>query len=235
MPAMTLTAWYAIARFANGDADIRGLSGAGYAYGSKSFLIYKANTFFKIFGYVNARATSGRSLSEAIFGRPLFVLLAMLSLVVAALILVSLLHAMFSRSGQTYPYLRAFVLILLCLALTLPQVVLGTADPGSRLLLVAAVVGLFLVDWRSRTAAIITAFSIIFCAANLWQFVRVERDPAIEPHRADLPAPLLTYGHVEPQMRAFYYQHLSASEMDLDIFPTAMFLHQAKSATADPR
>lgn len=225
VPAVALSAWYAAARFAGGNSDAGAISTPPYRYASKSFLLYKANTFFKSFGYVNARSLRGLSLSEAVFGRAFFVVLAALSVVTALLVLIAILRATLLRKNQSPPSLRALILALIALAVFLPQIILGTADPGSRLLLTAALLGFYLVDWRSRTGAAIVALSVLFCAANLWQFARIEHNPNLQPHRADLAAPLLTYGHVEPLMRDSYYQHLSAGEMNMKIFPTGIFVH----------
>jgi hypothetical protein len=226
LPAFLLTGWYAVARFSGGNVDGSSLVIANYRYGSKAFLIYKANTFCKTFGYVNARAGNGLSLSEAIFGKALFVLLAVLSIVIAAVSLIAIVRAALSRDQDHTRLLGTFVLVLLFLSLVSPQVALGTADPGSRLLLMASVVGFFLIDWRSRSAVVITVLSCVFCFANLWQFSRIQDDVNMQAHPADLPGALLTYGHVEPGTRIAYYQHLAEGTMDMDIFPTAMFRRQ---------
>jgi hypothetical protein len=225
-PALVLTLWYAVGRFAQGNRDAAATSVAAYSYGSKSFLIYKANTFFKSFGYVNVRAVRAPSISEAVLGKPLFVTLAVCSVVSALLVLGLIVRASFFRDSRSVQYFRVFVLILLTLSVFIPQAVLGTADPGSRLLLTAALISFLVADWRHRTGFIIAALSVIFCIANLYQFARIQHNPDLQPHAADLPAPLLTYGHVEPFMRDAYYEHLSSGEMNLQIFPTGIFVQK---------
>lgn len=227
LPGLLLTFWYAIARFAHGNADAAATSTAGYTYGSQNFLAYKVNTLVKVFGYVNARDPGGASFSEAILGRPLFVCLALLSIALAAAVLVFAALAAL-RSPRCPLYLRAVIAVLAALALVLPQTALGTADPSSRLLLVAVMIALFLAEWRSRLGFAIAALSVLFCAANLWQFARLQHNPSTRAHAIDLPAPLLTYGHVEPYMRDGYYEHLASGQMDVYIFPTGMFLRQTQ-------
>jgi hypothetical protein len=219
-PALALTIWYGIARFAKGNVDGGSLIRADYPYGSHNFLIYKANCFFKVFGYVNARTLEGGSESEALLGRSLFLMLLIASLCLGALILWQLVRV--ARNGSRA--LRIFILILLLCSLLLPQVALGVADPGSRLLLMAAAVGLFGIEWKRPVGTAIACLSVLLCVANLWQFARIERSPIMPGHVRDLPAALLTYGHVEPATRLEYYEKLNRGEMDETIFPTAMFV-----------
>jgi hypothetical protein len=219
LPTLGLTAWYAIARFGSGNVDGAGLQKADHRYGSAGFLVYKANTLFKTFAYVNARTLSGLSISEKIFGRELFLLLILLSLVLATLCLVSIIKGAAS-AGRA---IRAFVLALLAISLLLPQVWLGVADPGSRLLLLTAAIGLFAVNWKGRAGTPIAVLSALLCLCNLGQFAVVERHPRMQGATRDLPAALLTYGHVEPENRLLYYDKLDRNVMDQTIFPTALF------------
>jgi hypothetical protein len=225
LPTIALTLWYAAARLTNHDGDIRGLPDASYTYGSPSFFIYKINTFVKVFGYINACTGTGLSQSEQMLGRPLFLALIAASLAIAALCLVQILRASSSPSPDLNPkVIRSFILTLLLLSALLPQSWLGVADPGSRLLLVAAAAGLLLIDWRGRSALVIACLSALFCLANLLQFATIERNPRLSAHRPDLPAPLLHYGHVEPSTRLVYYDKLERGQMDQPIFPTGLFI-----------
>jgi hypothetical protein len=183
-------------------------------------MIYKANCFFKVFGYVNARTLAGGSESEAILGRGLFLLLLIASLCLGGLILSQLVRV--ARNGSIP--LRIFMVVLLLCSILLPQAILGVADPGSRLLLMTAAVGLFGIEWKSPVGTAIACLSVVLCAANLWQFARIERSPMMPGHVRDLPAALLTYGHVEPATRLEYYEKLKSGEMDETIFPTGMFV-----------
>jgi hypothetical protein len=221
-PAIALTLWYGIARFRRGNADAGELTHADYRYGSPAFLIYKANTYLKTFGYVNARTMALQSQSERIFGRGLFLVLLAAAVCLSALILYKLLRLVGAEGNN----LRFFVLILLIVSLLLPQVTLAVADPGSRLLLMAAAVGVFFVPWKGRGATCIAALSVMLCVANLWQFARIEANPRLPGEAKNLPATVLTFGHVEPEMRLGYYDSLQRGAFDQSIFPTGLFLRQ---------
>lgn len=219
-----VTLWYGIARFASGNQDGRGLMESQYRYGSGAFLVYKVNTFFKTFGYVNARTMDGLSQSERILGRGLFVLLIAASLCIACLCLIRVIGDAVTRSDDAgRRSMQIFVLALLVISLFLPHLLLGVADPGSRLLLMATSVGLFLVDWRRPMGTAIAGLSIIFCVVNTIQFAKLDHNPLLQGQPKDLPTALLTYGHVEPSMRVIYYEKLSEGRMDQKIFPSGIF------------
>lgn len=228
IPAILLTVWYTVARFSSGNADASGLK-PDYPYGSPAFLIYKISTFFKTFGYVNAHAPGGLSQSEEIFGKVLFLFLIGASLVIAALCLWQLMRLIArARIDSSYRVITIFVLVLLAIATALPQIWLGVADPGSRLLLLAAAIGLVVIEWRRPAGTAIACLSVLFCVMNLWQFAQVENNPEMKGHPKDLPSALVKYGHVEPATRFFYYEELERKEMDQPIFPTGVFRQISK-------
>jgi hypothetical protein len=232
VPVVGLTAWYAVARFAGGNLDGLDAAKANYAYGSPAFLIFKVNTFFKTFGYIDARTAAGLSLSERMLGKSLFLVMIVASLVLAGLCLTQLLRSVAKRQGTPQDVARRviarFVLALLILSAVLPQVFLGVADPGSRLLLMAVAIGLLMIDWRGRVGASIACLGVLFCVVNLWQFAKVEIDPRMEGHRADLPAAVLKYGSVVPAASLSRYEALERGQMDETIFSTALFLKTPK-------
>ena len=227
LPAL-LTLWYAIARFTGGNADSRGIPPADFAYGSGRFLIYKANTFAKTFGYVNSISSNGLSQTERFFGRNGLLVLIVLSLCIAGFALFAIFRAIANLDSLERRVLGTFALLLLLISLFLPQAILGTFDPGSRLLLMAAATGFYLVDWPRKSSTLIAILSIVFCLINLLQLAKIERNPTIPGHQRDLPVALTTYGHVQPDTRIIDYQRLQQGEMDLDIFSTAMFLRTSR-------
>ncbi len=222
-PAVGLTAWYAAGRFLSGNVDVRGVPAAYYRYGSEAFLIYKGNTLLKTFGYVSVVAADWSSVTERIFGRGVLMFLLAASVCLAVLCLVGVVRG---REGADMR-LRAPVLLFLGVSLLLPQVWLGVADPGSRLLLMGAAIGMFGVDWRRSYGTPIAVLSVMFCLVNLWQFARVDQDPRMRGRRWDLPGPALMYGRVQPELRLEYYDRLDDGRMDLRIFPTALFREEA--------
>jgi hypothetical protein len=229
---VALTLWYALAR---GDT-VQGII-PDYAYGSRAFLVYKANTFVKEFGYVNARTLNGPSISEAVFGRSLFLVVLLVGLCLAGLVLWTVLWGVLRRGEGDRRQgwaIGGTVLTLIALSVVLPQACLGVSDPGSRLLLMATAMSLFGVRWQGRTATAVAVLSVLMALANLYQFERVERAPLMAGHAMDLPSVELVFGHVEPGTRLGYYDDLERGAMNRYIFSTGIFANRkAESASTE--
>ncbi len=232
-PAVALTAWYAVVRLGNRAAD-GGTLHPDFSYGSSRFIIYKANTYFKTFGYVNACAPDRLSQTEAIFGRDLYLLMIAAAFIVASLCIAQVirfaLHCI--RHGRQRS-LGAFVLVLLILSLLLHQVMLGTADPGSRLLLMSAVLALFGVNWRTRMGTALAWLSVFFALMNLWQFAKIENNPYRPGHPKDLPAAVLRFSHTEPQTLLSQYKNIGQGDMTSSIYPTGIFVYRKPCLRTD--
>jgi len=224
LPVILLSFWYAVARYSGGDRDGSSSPSSNYLYGSKAFLIFKANTYFKIFGYINSRASDGSSQSEAIFGKIFFVALLICAMCMGLLCMTILIQAALVRYRSGQRYFGVMIVSLIVLSVFVPQIFLGSADPGSRLLTMASVVGLSLFDWRGKKAKAITVLAVVFCFANLWQFYRIDNDPLMPGHAKDLPAAMLLFGHIDPWSRLDIYNKLERGEMDWPIATTAIYL-----------
>ncbi|HEU5340251.1 hypothetical protein [Edaphobacter sp.] len=224
VPAILLTAWYAVGRFSSGNPD-GGMADVGYRYGSKTFIIYKVNTYFRTFGYVNVCDMQGHSVSELFLGRALFVLLIAASLCVAALIIWLMLRFLLEpdEHNGSHRSIKIFLVALLALSLFLPHTILGTADPGSRLLLMAVAIGSYFVRWNRPAGTMIACLSVLFCLVNLYQLARVSRGPLVQGRQKDLPAAILRYGHVEPAIRVHLYKAIEQGQMDQIVFTSGLF------------
>ncbi len=227
-PVVVLTIWYALGRYLSGNADGRSVAPAAFRYGSPGFLLYKGNTFLKPFGYVNARAADGRSLTEAIFGQWMFLLLFSGALLVAGLCFWLVLDYGRERQAGEERLLVRFALSAFVLAALLPQVVLGVADPGSRLVLAGVALGLFAVRWRRPAGTALAMCSVVFCLVNLWQLARIAREPELAGGGGSLPAAVRTFAHVELGARTSVYDKLDCGEMNEAVFQTGMFRLAAK-------
>jgi hypothetical protein len=222
LPTLVLTFWYAAARFGKGNVDATEVPPAAYAFGSRLYIVFKASTYFKIFGYVNVCTADHLSQTETLFGKPGMILLMLLCVCITVLCLYAVVRGALARS-RTAGYLTIFVLFLLGISLLIPQIFLGSTDPGSRLVLMGVAVGLFLIDWRGSVAKAIATLSVVFCAVNLYQFSVVDHNPYMMAHERDLPAVITTFAHVEPARTLIYYRHLETRQMNLHVFETAMF------------
>jgi hypothetical protein len=223
VPTIALTAWYVLARLGHHNADAAEVPLDTYRYGSRMFFIFRGSTFFKIFGYVNSGTVDGRSYLETLVGKPGMILLLVMCAAITLLTLYCVIRAAWAlRHTQTY--FTIFILFLIFVTAVIPQIFLGSTDPGSRLTLMAVAIGLFLINWRQPVAKAIAVLSVAFGLMNLYQFVRVEHQPQLVGHVVDMPKKLTTFGHIEPTRTIFYYDHLELGEMNLHIFETAMFL-----------
>lgn len=222
-PTLLFTLWYALGRFGEGSAEVQIASPTLYRYGSPGFLLYKASSFLKPFGYVNARAADGWSQTEAIFGRAGFLLLAAGALLVAGLCFWLVLRHGFSIQARDALMLRSFAVSAFVLASVLPQLLLGVADPGSRLVLAGVALGFFSIRWQRPAGTVLALYSVVFCLVNLWQFGRISRNPELRGKVSTLPAAVRTFAHVEPGARIAVYGKLRRGEMDDAIFQTGIF------------
>lgn len=227
-PAAGLTVWYAIVRFMKGNADGEALR-PNLVYGSPEFIVFKVNTYFKTFGYVNACAPDKLSKTEAIFGRDLFLLMIVGAFFITVFCLMLMIRfAVLRLSDRRQRYLGIFVLVLLLISSVLHQTMLGTSDPGARLMLMAAAVGLFLIDWRSRPGTALAVLSVFFCLMNLWQFARIDQNPLMPGHPKDVPAAALRFSHADTEARLVCYTSLRSGKMDVQVFPTGIFINEQR-------
>ena len=223
VPTLLLTLWYALRRFGEGPAGAQIASPTMSQYGSPAFLLYKANSFLKPFGYVNARAADGWSQTEAMFGAGLFLVLAAGALLVAGLCFWLVLRRGSNAQTRDAFLLRRFAVSAFVLAAVLPQLLLGVADPGSRLVLAGVGLGLFGVPWRRPAGTALALCSMGVCLMNLWQFDRITGNPELPGRVSSLPAAVRTFAHVEPGARIAVYDQLRRGEMDEAIFRTGIF------------
>jgi hypothetical protein len=232
LPAGLLTAWYSIGRLRGGNLDSSGAVSSQYRYASVKFMVFKFASYFKTLGYVNAMGINGVSKTEAILGRPLMLLLAGLSIVMGCVLAILLLCRLFKeiRQQSETRFVWIFTLLLSVIAMLLPQQLLGTSDPGSRLILIAVVVTLFLTgQYKNRATHFFAYASLALCFANLWQFVTIEENLHLIAARRDLPLAIMEYAHVVPEARLNYYRSLETGTLDRTIFPTALFYEKPRN------
>ena len=219
MPVALLTIWYVAGRYGSGNVDGGTVLRSPYTWGSKDFVLFKMHGFLKVFGYVNARSVDGGSMTETIFGR-----LAFLGLMVAGCGLAAVcLRLVFTCGKHCWRgSVRWSSMLLIGLAITLPQITFGVADPGSRLLLVGVVIAFFAVRWNTRAGTLAAVLSVILCLANFVQFAQIDTHSRIKG-RKDLPTAVLLFGHVEPEERLEFYEELRTGQMDEGVFQTGVF------------
>ncbi len=232
LPDLVLTGWYGAGRYLSGDVDGKAAMPMQYHYASKNFIVFKIGSFFKTLGYVNVASSNGTSLTEHLMGKWIMLCLAVLSILMGLVFFIGLVWAAKRelRTTRSTRFLWLFVLIIFVIFMFLPQSMLGTADPGSRIMLCGIAVGMFLLaDKKSRLFPFLAFCSIVFCVVNLWQFRVVEFSPHLADEVRDTPPGILKkYAHVEPSTRLNFYQSLQLGKWDQNIFPTALFRQTTK-------
>ncbi len=222
-PTLLLTLWYTLGRYTSKSASVHSAAATPYRYGSFAFLLYKFNTFLKPFGYVNAHSENGWSLTEAIFGSKVILLLVAAAFLVAGLCFSLVLRRTRGNSTPNEVLFRRFAVSAFVTAAVLPQIMLGVADPGSRLILAGVGLGLFGTRWRRSAGTALALCSLLFCGVNLWQFEHITRNPQIPGKPSTLPRTVETFAHVEPRTRLYLYEALSRGQMDEAMFQTGIF------------
>ena len=220
-PTLLLTLWYAGGRYASDRLDMHAAVNTASSYGSPAFLVYKVNTFLKPFGYVDAQAANGWSQTEMLLGSKAVLLLVAVALLLAGLCFALVLGRR-PKQGRDDVLFR-FAVCAFLLAAVLPQLMLGVADPGSRLVLAGVALCLFSARWSSRAGSVLAVCSFVFCMANLLQFERISQNPELSGKASTLPRAVRTFAHVEPGTRVYLYDRLRRGEMDEAVFQTGIF------------
>jgi hypothetical protein len=235
VPSAFLSAWYVVGRYlAANDADGQaGMVSPVRTY-SAAFWAYKGNTYLKSFGFINPTDATG-SVAARVVGPVVFVLSEVANIVLCLIIgwflIQGAIKAYRERRAERFVWTAA--LIFGPLYLLVPGVALGVSDPGSRLLqtLLAVVIFLCVTEGRRGKGAIRLAGAcatlLAIVAATLFYeviFTTQRQTGTVVPH---LPNAVATLAHVPTHTKWYYYTALERGDMNLAVFPTAMFLNTA--------
>ena len=232
LPAMLLCLWYFAGRFSHSDVD--GTSGmqASVPYGSLLFFGFRINTYLKCWGFVNTVSNFQDSILLRLTGTTTFVLLFALNLLIGIAFLILIARtarkAIAQRSGQSFFWLA--VSLFFIVGLIMPGAAAGISDPGGRMLQVAvwcaACVTVSQSQWTGRLLA---SCSVALMAFSIYQIhVVAERPPMIGSVDGPLPARMRQFGHVAYLDHSTDYDSIDQKQMNVDIYPTAMFLEKPK-------
>lgn len=233
LPSAILSAWYVAGRYLEaGNADGQaGMLETVKDY-SAAFWAYKANSYFKSFGFVNPCNLSG-SVALALTGKWLFLLMFVVNIVLAIalawLMMREAFHTLQTRSDERFLWLA--VLIFLPIFVLAPGAALGISDPGSRLLQTVLVLGIAMacrVD--STLLRIASTCGAALAILGLFLFVRVQSDPlSREAMTTDLPQAITRFSHVPFDDQDRFYRALDRQDYGQVVFPTGMFLSSAQA------
>ena len=229
IPGALLSAWYLFGRFfwaGNADGHV-GIGAVARDY-SLAFWIFKLNTLPRFLGFVNPGAAGPQLL-----GRPLYLVLFGLNLVLAIVLTVMLYRCARRvwRQGIPENFIFNAALVMLPCFLLVPGAAFGVYDPGGRLLQMALVAGLPLCTsgfapnsiWLARLAGF---SSVALTAAGLYLFAITGFQPNYLPAAPRLPHLIADFALVPNSDQDAYYRALEHGYESWPVFPTGMFLNQ---------
>jgi hypothetical protein len=231
VPSATLTLWYLGGRFLQaGNADGQaGMIETVRDY-SAAFWAYKANSYFKSFGFVNPSGPLG-SVALTLMGRWAFVALIGVDLLLAGLLgLLMVPRALEVFRGKAPErFLWVGMLVFLPVFLLAPGTALGVSDPGSRLLQTVLVLGILLVCRGARR--VLGAASVcgaMLSVAGLLVFARIQLGPPVPASFSGLPRAVVSFAHVPFDDQDYFYGALERGDYGQIVFPTGMFLNRSR-------
>ena len=235
LPGGFLAAWYVYGRFASiGDPESSILSDALIPYFSKAFAVSKVNTFFKSLGYVNPKFGAS-ALAPSLFGTAVTY-----TLVLAVGVLgLALIYLMIESSRLSFKQhgpdrlLWLTVGLVLIAALCCPSRALGISDPGSRFMVCGLALGVMLLRPGSGLFKAACSLSAALGLAGMVMFAAISfgRIPANRDH---LVPSISAFAHVEPGVRAYYYNVLQTGTMDKPVFGTSLLYNRAATPSHSP-
>jgi len=227
VPSALLTFWYVWGRVFlahNADAQtpmLSTLGQGGYAW----MLAYKVNSFVKGLGFINPVDTQ-RPLSLALFGKPLYLLLLIATLALAALLLWAIAQSARASFHSNGPNRFLWITGGLCgvAYIFLPGTALGVSDPGSRVLQVSLAVALACLTRPGLLLKAAAALSVLLAASGLFLFANIPFQPSMPKSEIAINPTLAGFAHAPYNYAAFYLDELEKGELDEAVFPTALFL-----------
>ena len=230
VPAALLTVWYVAGRYLEaGNADGQAGMVAPVRNYSAAFWAYKANSYFKSFGFVNPGGVDG-SVALAVLGKWLFLAAVAVTLLLAGLLgwrMVSrCMQVLRAREPERFVWIAT--LVFLPFFLLAPGTALGVSDPGSRLLQTSLALGLALAcRGKGRLLRAASLCSGALALAALVLFVRVQLGPPMRgTFGLGVPRAVAQFAHVPFDDQDYFYGALDGGEYTRPVFPTGLFLNQ---------
>jgi hypothetical protein len=229
VPSVALSLWYLAGRFLEaGNADGQaGMVETVRDY-SAAFWAYKANSYFKSFGFVNPSSSLG-SMALAAVGRGPFVGLIVVDFLLAGLLgwlMVSRLRSVLKTKAPEQ-FLWVGMLIFLPVYLLAPGTALGVSDPGSRLLQTVLVLGVLLVcRGGGRVLQAASVCGGVLSVAALLVFARVQLGHPVPEGSLGLPRAVVQFAHAPFDDQDYFFGALARGDYGQTVFPTGMFLNR---------
>ena len=228
LPSWLLCLLYFLGRALHGNADAKAGMIASVPYATPAFLLFKINSYFKCWGFVNPAFSNQDSVLLQVVGSKIFLLLFVLNAIVAVSVLVMLVTFAFRaiRHKNSAWFLWLALSVFFFVALLMPAAAAGISDPGARMLEVAVWCGVCLVVTRRRwTAVALGVCAVALLAANCWLMTSaLMQPPRMGTLTGPFPARVRQFAHVYYGDRWEEYTAIEAGRRDLPIYPTAMFL-----------
>ncbi len=228
LPSGLLSVWYLAGRFLEaGNADGQAGMVETVRNYSAAFWDYKANSYFKSFGFVNPITALG-SVALHLLGRAAFAGLVAVNFLLAGLLAWMmcgrLLEVWRTRASERFLWLA--MLIFVPIFLLAPGTALGVSDPGSRLLQAVLVLGMLLVcRGGGRVLKASARCGAVLSVAGLLLFARVQLGPPLPENSTGLPVAVVQFARVPYADQDHFYEALDRGVYTQPVFPTGMFLN----------
>jgi hypothetical protein len=226
IPVVLLTCWYTGARyFLEGNADGQtGMQSVARTFSVK-FWAFKCNSYLKSFGLVNPNG-----LDASIFGRGLFLVLLLVTFVLAVLMGWMMVRAGRAAFREKVPerFLWLGVALTIPVFAILPSAALGISDPGARLLQTALALGIVLAcGAEGRGLVTASICSVVLSASGAILFAHfVGTKPVPQSHAVRLPQQLLDFDAAPYDDQDFFYDALDRGDLSYAVFPTGVLINQ---------
>jgi hypothetical protein len=227
LPSGFLVAWYIYGRFVSiGDPENLVLNDVPVPYFSRAFAGYKVNTFFKSLGYVNPKLGAA-SVASSLFGSDvMYILLLAVGILGFALIYLmirSLRVSLKERAPERLVWVTVGLVFIA--ALCCPSRALGISDPGSRFMVCGLALAVMLLRPSGGLFKTACFLSTVLGLAGVAMFAAISFQ-IIPTKSGQLVPAIAAFAHVEPDLRASYYDVLETGDMDKPVFGTSLLYNR---------
>lgn len=227
LPSGFLVAWYIYGRFVSiGDPENLVLSDVPVPYFSRAFAGYKVNTFFKSLGYVNPKLGAA-SVASSLFGSDVMYILSLAVGVLGFALIYLMIQSLRASLKERAPERLVWVTVGLVFIASLccPSRALGISDPGSRFMVCGLALAVMILRPGGGLFKTACFLSTVLGLAGVAMFAAISFQ-IVPPKSGHLVPAIAAFAHVEPDLRAYYYDVLQSGDMDKPVFGTSLLYNR---------
>ena len=233
IPSICFTAWYIAARKLLGDLDqIPGMT-AQMPSNIPFFVLFKVNSFLKIWGFVNPTLNGTDSQLLRIVSPTVFVFLFILNVLVGFIVLTLIGREIWQsvREKAANRFFWASIALFAGAAVFMPNMASGISDPGGRMLGVCLWSAACMAKARRRvTRLVLLGSTTVLLLVNLFALDQISMQRIqVGAMSSRLPSPIWKFGHAEFANQFQFLDLLSRGSTSAPIYPTAMFVEDHRA------